>query len=460
MKYGLSEEQLKQIQDIISSYDEIDEAILFGSRAMDTYKEASDVDIALKGKNVNASLAARLKYRLEEDTYLPFFFDFIAYPTITNQALKKHIDTKGVSIYLAGWKECKLGDVLEINPTESLSKDTLAKKVSMDMLQPFTKRPPCFSIEEYNGGMKFRNGDTIVARITPCLENGKTAFIDILDDNEIGFGSTEYIVLRERQGISDKHFLYYFAISPEFRDIAILSMTGSSGRQRVQTDVVRNHSFLLPPLPEQKAIASVLSSLDDKIDLLHRQNKTLEAMAETLFRQWFVEEAQKDWERKTLSSIAEHKKINVRPDQNPGTLYCHYSIPAFDDGKHPIKELGSEIKSNKYQVVADSILISKLNPRFPRVWGIAELLDDYSICSTEFQVVYPIKSEYYGFIYCFLKSRQVTDELIGAAGGTSGSHQRVKPEDIFNLTCQMPPPQKLDDFNLIFSENWKKLITT
>jgi len=112
MKYGLSEEQLKQIQDIISSYDEIEEAILFGSRAMDTYKEASDVDIALKGKNVNASLAARLKYRLEEDTYLPFFFDFIAYPTITNQALKKHIDTKGVSIYRTGWKECKMGDVI------------------------------------------------------------------------------------------------------------------------------------------------------------------------------------------------------------------------------------------------------------------------------------------------------------------------------------------------------------
>jgi predicted nucleotidyltransferase len=79
MKYGLSEEQLKQIQDIISSFDEIEEAILFGSRAIDTYKEASDVDIAIKGKKVTASLAAKLKYRFEEDTYLPFFFDFVAY---------------------------------------------------------------------------------------------------------------------------------------------------------------------------------------------------------------------------------------------------------------------------------------------------------------------------------------------------------------------------------------------
>jgi len=190
---------------------------------------------------------------------------------------------------MRGWRELALKDVAIINPAETLSKGNVAKKVAMEVLQPFSKRIPSFSMEPYNGGMKFRNGDTIIARITPCLENGKTAFVDILDKDEVGFGSTEYIVLRERKDISDKHFLYYFAISPDFRDVAILSMTGSSGRQRVQTDVVVNHKFLLPPLPEQRAIASVLSSLDDKIDLLHRQNKTLEAMAETLFRQWFVE---------------------------------------------------------------------------------------------------------------------------------------------------------------------------
>ena len=201
------------------------------------------------------------------------------------------------------WKEIVLDKVAIINPTESLIKGTKAKKIAMTILQPFTKKVPSYSMEECNGGMKFRNGDTLVARITPCLENGKTVLVDILDDEEIGFGSTEYIVLREKQNVSDKRFLYYFAISPEFRDVAILSMTGSSGRQRVQTDVVRNHLFSLPPLPEQKAIASVLSSLDDKTDLLHRQNKTLEAMAETLFRQWFVEEAQEGWVENSLLEV-------------------------------------------------------------------------------------------------------------------------------------------------------------
>jgi len=201
---------------------------------------------------------------------------------------------------MSEWKEYKLEDIAHINPTERLSKGAIAKKVAMEVLQPFTKKIPTFSFEEYKGGVKFKNGDTVMARITPSLENGKTAYVDILDDDEVGYGSTEFIVLREKNGISDKHFLYYFSISPELRDIAILSMTGSSGRQRVQTDVVKQHEFSLPPLPEQKAIAEVLSSLDDKIDLLHRQNKTLEQMAETLFRQWFVEEAGEDWKEGTL----------------------------------------------------------------------------------------------------------------------------------------------------------------
>ena len=99
MKYGLSEAQLQEIITFIGQYPEVEAAVLFGSRAIDTYKEASDVDIALKGPGVTASLAARLKFDIEEDTYLPYFFDFVAYPTITREALKAHIDGKGVCIY-------------------------------------------------------------------------------------------------------------------------------------------------------------------------------------------------------------------------------------------------------------------------------------------------------------------------------------------------------------------------
>jgi len=188
-----------------------------------------------------------------------------------------------------GWQKMTLQEFVEVNPKESLKKGTVAKKIPMELLQPFSKKIESFVYEEYKGGVKFRNGDTLVARITPSLENGKTSFVDILDEGEVGFGSTEFIVIREKEGVSDKHFLYYLTISNEFRDVAIQSMTGSSGRQRVQNDVILNHEFDLPPLPTQKKIAHILSTLDDKIELNRQMNRTLEAMAQALFKSWFVD---------------------------------------------------------------------------------------------------------------------------------------------------------------------------
>ena len=173
----------------------------------------------------------------------------------------------------------KLGDVSIINPRETIKKGTIAKKVDMAVLQPFTRKIPSFELLEYKGGTKFRNGDTIMARITPCLENGKTSQVSILDDNEIGFGSTEYIVFRAKEGISDCNFLYYLVCSDIVRDPAIKSMVGSSGRQRVQTDVIQNLEIDLPSLEIQKQIASILSALDEKIEFNNRINENLRLQA-------------------------------------------------------------------------------------------------------------------------------------------------------------------------------------
>ncbi|MBE9113253.1 nucleotidyltransferase substrate binding protein [Nodosilinea sp. LEGE 07298] len=99
MSYGLSDQQLKEIIQFIAAYPQVEEAILFGSRALGTHKPASDVDIAIKGKGATSALATRLKFDIEEDTYLPYFFDVVAYGTITHAALRQHIDKEGVSIY-------------------------------------------------------------------------------------------------------------------------------------------------------------------------------------------------------------------------------------------------------------------------------------------------------------------------------------------------------------------------
>jgi type I restriction enzyme S subunit len=174
------------------------------------------------------------------------------------------------------WKAMKLSDIAIFNPTERLPKGSTAKKVAMDKLQPFCRDIPSFEWEAFSGGTKFRNGDTIMARITPCLENGKTAKVNILEDGEVGFGSTEYIVFRAKE-TTDPDFLYYLVCSPTIREPAIKSMVGSSGRQRVQTSVLENLIVEVPSLEEQKRIGGLLKALDDKIKLNNQINNNLAA---------------------------------------------------------------------------------------------------------------------------------------------------------------------------------------
>lgn len=175
------------------------------------------------------------------------------------------------------WTKVPLSKYIEVNPKEILPKGAIAKKVSMDKLQPFCRDIPSYKYAEFTGGTKFRNGDTIMARITPCLENGKTAMVNMLDDDEVGFGSTEFIVFRAKAGFTNPAFVYYLVKSPIIREPAIKSMVGSSGRQRVQTDVIEDLEISFPDLPEQKRIASVLMALDDKIALNNALNDNLAA---------------------------------------------------------------------------------------------------------------------------------------------------------------------------------------
>ena len=168
------------------------------------------------------------------------------------------------------WTTIRAADFIEFNPRLSIKKGAMATKVAMDKLQPFTKKIPATEQAEFAGGSKFCNGDTIMARITPCLENGKTAFVDVLADGEVAFGSTEFIVMRAKEGVSDPQFIYYLATSPAFRNVAIKSMVGSSGRQRVQQGVLDALELTVPSLQEQQKIGAFLAMFDQKIALNNR----------------------------------------------------------------------------------------------------------------------------------------------------------------------------------------------
>ena len=240
------------------------------------------------------------------------------------------------------WKTIRAADFMEFNPRMNLKKGTIATKISMDKLQPYTKKIPETEQAEFSGGTKFLNGDTIMARITPCLENGKTAFVDCLNKDEVAFGSTEFIVLRAKPGVSDAQFVYYLATSPEFRQVAIKSMVGSSGRQRVQQPVLENLELVVPELPEQKRIGGFLAAIDDKIALNAKINDNLLRQAQALYKNRFIDlkpfngKMPPDWQLGTVSEIIElhdSKRIPLssRERANLTKIYPYYGATSVMD---------------------------------------------------------------------------------------------------------------------------------
>ena len=144
--------------------------------------------------------------------------------------------------------DCTLSDYAYLNPKRTLAKNQIARSIDMSQLSTSGAFPSGWDMKPFNGGMRFSNGDTLLARITPCLENGKTAFIDFLDKDEIAFGSTEYIVLSPKSSVPPE-MMYCLARYPAFVDYAVKNMNGSSGRQRVSTETIGQ--FQLPKFDKQ-----------------------------------------------------------------------------------------------------------------------------------------------------------------------------------------------------------------
>lgn len=183
-----------------------------------------------------------------------------------------HENVKIVDGVPEGWKVVFLGDVIEFDPKVPLTKDRMKQSVPMAALSASSMVLDQSLIENTmsNSGSKFKNGDSLLARITPCLENGKTAFVDCLDCDEGAVGSTEFIVMRSKN--LNPYMVYCIARSDCFRTEAINSMTGSDGRQRAQKDKLKALSYILPPKSLIDRFEQFAQPCFDKIRVLNRQN--------------------------------------------------------------------------------------------------------------------------------------------------------------------------------------------
>lgn len=281
-------------------------------------------------------------------------------------------------------------------------------------------------------------------------------------------------IIRANQKILYPRYVLYFLLNPSVKKLMLRIASDGGTRNALTKSDIQNFKIKLPSnKTEQQKIAAILTSLDDKIDLLRRQNETLEAIIQTLFKRWFVEfefpdenglpykssggkmvsselyEIPEGWRVGKIGNICSILNEVIKPNAKERNLYFHYSIPAFDDGYSPKKEYGKDILSNKFCVKSNTILVSKLNPRKPRIWPILEIDEKKSISSTEFQVIKPIKRSYYCFIFNMFKSRYVRKEMAQRATGTSGSHQRIRPDDILDIDVVISRENLILDFEKV-----------
>lgn len=362
------------------------------------------------------------------------------------------------------WTTKKLSEIAYINPRESIGKGVVAKKVPMDKLQPFCRDVPEFVLEEYKGGTKFRNGDTIMARITPCLENGKIAKVSVLSNDEVGFGSTEYIVFRAIDGVSDADFLYYLICSPLVRNPAIKSMVGSSGRQRVQTDVVANLDIELPPLEEQRKIGELLKTFDDKIKLNNAINNNLEQQAQALFKKWFIDNPENaDWSAGTFRELIQ-STLNgdwgkeTPTGNNTEKVYCIRGadipeVKAGNKGKMPTRYILPKNLANKKLEAGDIVVeISGGSPTQStgRCTAITQsLLDRYDssmVCTNFCKAIKP-KNGYSLFVYYYWQYLYEKGVFFSYENGTTGIKNLDFTGFIETESIIVPPFDKVQVFD-------------
>ena len=270
----------------------------YGSRVNGQSHDGSDLDLVLRSPDLQEIPIGRVGDLWEalRESNIPFLVEARDWARLP-KGFHPEIEREYVVLVekeewndASEWPTIRFTDAVQINPPVRLERGKAYPFVDMAIVNADLRCAYAVERRVYSGGgTRFRSGDTLMARITPCLENGKIARYCAPDPTEFAHGSTEFIIIRGRPNVTDHEFAYYLTQWGEVRHYAIGQMTGTSGRQRVPTKSLDHLAVTIPPLSEQRAIARILGTLDDKIELNRRMNETLEAMARALFKSWFVD---------------------------------------------------------------------------------------------------------------------------------------------------------------------------
>ena len=477
------------------------EVLVFGSRAMWTAKDYSDLDLAIMGEE---PLPLRAFSALDEalvESDLPFRVDIVDWARI-DDGFRSIIRRGAVSVQAPNMTREVGEGATRIRSATSPAKGSSGQDAEEDnggLFSPtFPKHwlpSPLYTMATWVNGLAFRKiqfaetGRPII-KITELKGgiSGQTKFTQQTFDDSVCVrpgdllfswsGQPETSIdafwWRGPEGWLNQHvfrvtpelgldvtFFYYLLryLKPNFVRIARNKQT--TGLGHVTKRDLKNLRVAAPDSSEQRAIAHVLGTLDDRIELNRRMNETLEAMARALFKSWFVDfdpvrakmegrdtglpqeiadlfpdrlvdsaigEIPEGWEVFKLDRLADHHTKSTSPLRSPEEEYEHFSIPAYDAGQCPSIELGAAIRSNKTVLRRDAVLLSKLNPRIPRVWIPADSKGRPQVCSTEFLVFTPRPPSNRSILFSLFADQSFRALLKSMVTGTSKSHQRVPPK--------------------------------
>lgn len=338
---------------------------------------------------------------------------------------------------MTDWKNGYFLDYIELNPKVLLKKGDLYPFVDMASVDSVTRTPICIELKQYTSGVKFQELDTVFARIEPCLQNGKRF---LFKDFSNGFGSTEFLVFRAIKDKTTPLFVYYYMQTHRIKNIMINSMTGATGRQRVNNDVFNHLVVKIPSLSIQNRIAEILSRYDSLIENYQKQIKLLEEVAQRLYKEWFVDLRFPGYENtKIVDGVPEGwEKICL------GELVCFkrgktITKKEIIEGNIPVVAGGTEPayycnKSNTGNRVI-TISASGANAGYTRMYFEKIWASDCSFIDCSM-------TNYFHFVYCHLIANKIAIDNLQK--GAAQPH--VYPKDINALALCCPHNDILDSF--------------
>lgn len=361
---------------------------------------------------------------------------------------------------MAEWKKIRLGNIINTNQNTYSPKENWKFVNYLDTGN--IKMNTVTEIQYIN-----TNTDKLPSRARRKVKNNSIIYSTVRP-NQLHYGiikdqptnflvSTGFAVIDVDDKLADPDYIYYLLTQKDIVEyLQSIAEQSVSAYPSLKPSDIKNMEILLPNIQIQRKVVSILSSIDRKISCNKKINNNLEKQAQALYKSWFVDfelnsgVMPSDWKISQLASIAKISTKVFSPAKNPNVEVEHYSIPSYDEKHYPIFEISNGIKSNKYCLTSNSVMISKLNPNTKRLWR-PYCISDNPICSTEFIVYEPINPLNRDYIYSIIDSIEFSTFLCSHTTGSTNSRQRTTPSITLTYDIVVPDEKTIHAFCSIVS---------